>query len=116
MFQRKAGRFYPTRLALNIASSQEKGGPVTLTEGDAPKGYIVVETNYRVYAYTDSNLQVALLGLFTELLYRYSTIKKRLHFKVKQTLLKYFMTRSVRSKSYLYLFSMNTAETVYFDV
>lgn len=37
---------------------------------DVPKGYIVVETNYRVYAYTESNLQVALLGLFTELLYR----------------------------------------------
>ena len=32
--------------------------------------YIVVETNYRVYAYTDSSLQIALLGLFTEVLYR----------------------------------------------
>ena len=32
--------------------------------------YIVVETNYRIYAYTDSNLQIALLGLFTEILYR----------------------------------------------
>lgn len=68
LLQRKAGRFYPTRLALNITSSQAKGVPVL--EEDAPKGYIVVETNYRVYAYTDSNLQVALLGLFTDLLYR----------------------------------------------
>ena len=34
------------------------------------EGYIVVETNYRLYAYTDSNLQIALLGLFTEILYR----------------------------------------------
>ena len=33
--------------------------------------YIVVETNYRVYAYTDSSLQIALLGLFTEVLYRF---------------------------------------------
>ena len=33
--------------------------------------YIVVETNYRVYAYTDSSLQIALLGLFTEILYRW---------------------------------------------
>lgn len=40
-----------------------------------PKGYIIVETNYRVYAYTDSNLQVALLGLFTELIYRYNFVK-----------------------------------------
>lgn len=42
-----------------------------MTTPAAQAGYIVVETNYRVYAYTDSNLQVALLGLFTELLYRY---------------------------------------------
>lgn len=70
--KRKAGRFYPTRLALNITCSQNKGIPVL--EEDAPKGYIVVETNYRVYAYTDSNLQVALLGLFTELLYRFPNV------------------------------------------
>jgi transcription initiation factor TFIIH subunit 4 len=63
--QRKAGRFYPTRLALNIASGQNKSQVDMNCEG-----YIVVETNYRVYAYTDSNLQVALLGLFCELMYR----------------------------------------------
>ncbi|XP_017781706.1 PREDICTED: general transcription factor IIH subunit 4 [Nicrophorus vespilloides] len=68
--KRKAGRFYPTRLALNITSSQSQA----LLEEDTPKGYIVVETNYRVYAYTDSNLQVALLGLFTELLYRFPNV------------------------------------------
>lgn len=66
--KRKAGRFYPTRLALNITCSNGAGTPVL--EEDVPKGNIIVETNYRVYAYTDSNLQVALLGLFTELIYR----------------------------------------------
>jgi transcription initiation factor TFIIH subunit 4 len=68
--KRKAGRFYPTRLALNITSKKTIG----MQEEDSKsqnKGYLVVETNYRVYAYTDSNLQVALLGLFTELLYRF---------------------------------------------
>nr|XP_023021362.1 general transcription factor IIH subunit 4 [Leptinotarsa decemlineata] len=70
--KRKAGRFYPTRLALNITSSQSKAAPDI--EEDAPKGYIVVETNYRVYAYTDSNLQVALVGLFTELMYRFPNL------------------------------------------
>ncbi|KAF5270866.1 hypothetical protein FQA39_LY08311 [Lamprigera yunnana] len=70
--KRKAGRFYPTRLALNITCSQSKGTQVL--EEDVPKGYIVVETNYRVYAYTDSNLQVALLGLFTDLLYRFPNV------------------------------------------
>ena len=33
-----------------------------------------METNYRIYAYTDSNLQIALLGLFTEILYRYKEL------------------------------------------
>ena len=63
VYQRKrnSGRFYPTRLALNIASGEGKG--VVEAGGE---GYIVVETNYRVYAYTDSSLQIALLGLFTE--------------------------------------------------
>ncbi|CAH1155068.1 unnamed protein product [Phaedon cochleariae] len=69
--KRKAGRFYPTRLALNITTSNDK---VPDIEEDAPKGYIVVETNYRVYAYTDSNLQVALVGLFTELMYRFPNL------------------------------------------
>jgi len=69
--RRTAGRFYPTRLALNIASGENKGGG----GGEGSKeGYIVVETNYRIYAYTDSNLQIALLGLFTEILYRFPNL------------------------------------------
>jgi len=68
--RRTSGRFYPTRLALNIASGDVKTSIVT-----QPKhGYIVVETNYRVYAYTDSSLQLALLGLFTEMLYRFPNL------------------------------------------
>lgn len=72
--KRKEGRFYPTRLAHNITS--RNAVPTIQEDGSAAqdKGYIVVETNYRVYAYTDSNLQVALLGLFTELLYRFPNL------------------------------------------
>ena len=33
-------------------------------------GYIIVETNYKVYAYTSSELQIALLSLFVHLQYR----------------------------------------------
>lgn len=68
--QRKAGRFYPTRLALNIASRGGEALPAAPAQGQAQAGYVVVETNYRVYAYTQTNLQVALLGLFCELMYR----------------------------------------------
>ena len=78
MYQRKrgSGRFYPTRLALNIASGESKGGG---GEGGG-EGFIVAETNYRVYAYTDSSLQIALLGLFTEIMYRYCIVS---HIAVK---------------------------------
>jgi len=71
LYQRKrtSGRFYPTRLALNIASSENKNMMESRKEG-----YIVVETNYRIYAYTDSNLQIALLGLFTHPLYRFPNL------------------------------------------
>lgn len=71
VYQRKrtSGRFYPTRLALNIASGEKKGMLERHREG-----YIVVETNYRVYAYTNSDLQVSLLGLFAEPLYRFPNL------------------------------------------
>lgn len=73
--KRKAGRFYPTRLALNIASRRSAVAAITAdTECAQDRVSIVVETNYRVYAYTDSNLQVALLGLFAELLYRFPNL------------------------------------------
>jgi transcription initiation factor TFIIH subunit 4 len=64
--KRKDGCFYPTRLAVNLFSGlRDKRKDVSKT------GYAIVETNYRVYAYTDSPLQIALLGLFTEMHYRF---------------------------------------------
>ncbi|XP_069186076.1 general transcription factor IIH subunit 4 isoform X2 [Procambarus clarkii] len=60
--KRSSGRFYPTRLALNITAGQNKGII------DVPKhGYLVIETNYRIYAYTVSELQIALLSIFTDI-------------------------------------------------
>jgi transcription initiation factor TFIIH subunit 4 len=43
-------------------------------ESSYEKGYIIVETNYRVYAYTESKLHISLLALFTELLYRFPNL------------------------------------------
>ncbi|XP_064649377.1 general transcription factor IIH subunit 4-like isoform X2 [Lineus longissimus] len=65
--KRKSHRYYPTRLAINLASGLSKNSVDT----NSKEGYIVVETNYRVYAYTGSALQVALLALFCEMLYRF---------------------------------------------
>jgi MGC83106 protein len=84
--KRKDGRFYPTKLVTSLTSN-------TLAKPEIrEEGYIIVETNYRVYAYTseffilllslshkkiylphfftDSPLQIALLALFTEMQYR----------------------------------------------
>ncbi len=54
---------------MNIASGEKKGMLERHREG-----YIVVETNYRVYAYTSSDLQVSLIGLFAEPLYRFPNL------------------------------------------
>lgn len=67
--KRKSGRFYPTRLAINLTSGLKETSLPTYEAG-----YIMVETNYRVYAYTNSQLQVALLALFCELMYRFPNL------------------------------------------
>lgn len=87
--KRKEKRFFPTRLALNfttknaiipenIVSDFSLTKSTNMTAGDdnasCVNENIIVETNYRVYAYTDSKLQISLLALFTELLYRFPNV------------------------------------------
>lgn len=75
-----ANYFYPTPIAACITSESSMAAsgafqPIsgssltgsTTNEG----GFIVVETNYRIYAYTSSNLQTEILNLFTRLSTRY---------------------------------------------
>ncbi|MEE6471928.1 hypothetical protein FKM82_009411 [Ascaphus truei] len=66
--KRKSRRYYPTRLAINLASG------ISGTVDSHKQGFILVETNYRVYAYTDSELQIALVALFSEMLYRFPNL------------------------------------------
>jgi transcription initiation factor TFIIH subunit 4 len=66
---KKAQRFYPTRLAISLTSNVANAKEST-TESEK-HGFIVVETNYRVYAYTDSSLHLSLLALFSKMLYRF---------------------------------------------
>uniref|UniRef100_A0A672LMX4 General transcription factor IIH subunit 4 n=1 Tax=Sinocyclocheilus grahami TaxID=75366 RepID=A0A672LMX4_SINGR len=68
--KRKSRRYYPTRLAITLAAGvtvNPASGSSALgaTPGTGDTGFIVVETNYRVYAYTNSELQIALVALFT---------------------------------------------------
>ncbi|KAL7267913.1 RNA polymerase II transcription factor B 52 kDa subunit [Rhizina undulata] len=83
VYQRKASsdRFYPTRLATTLTS--DTGGlrsasaslESTLKKSvTGERGFIIVETNYRIYAYTDSPLQIAVLNLFVKLATRFPNL------------------------------------------
>lgn len=68
--------FFPTRLATTLTSdvsalrSISAGFDAANNDPNA-KGFIIIETNYRLYAYTNSPLQIAVLALFTKLHTRY---------------------------------------------
>lgn len=70
-----ATRFYPTRLATTLTSSDALSilNEETSLSGQG-RGHIILETNHRVYAYTTSPLQVAILNLFVELKIRYPNL------------------------------------------
>ncbi|XP_054877856.1 general transcription factor IIH subunit 4 isoform X2 [Poeciliopsis prolifica] len=78
--KRKSRRYYPTRLAITLAagvttsSASTSSTNITSVPGTKDAGFIVVETNYRLYAYTDSELQIALVALFSEMLYRFPNV------------------------------------------
>ncbi|KAG7444726.1 transcription factor Tfb2 [Guyanagaster necrorhizus] len=76
LWQRKPSsrRFSPTRLATTLTSSSPPL-PTSAGTSSGPKdGFIVLETNYRVYAYTDNPLQIAVLNLFVSLKYRFPNL------------------------------------------
>jgi transcription initiation factor TFIIH subunit 4 len=70
-------QFFPTRLATTLTSDASALRSITagfesaLSTGSGTAGFIIIETNYRLYAYTDSPLQIAVLALFTKLTTRY---------------------------------------------
>ncbi|KAH7920231.1 transcription factor Tfb2 [Leucogyrophana mollusca] len=91
VWQRKASskRFSPTRLATTLTSlspslptSSSTGGSrvgattsaIGVAASTAQQGFIVLETNYRVYAYTDNPLQTAVLNLFITMKYRFPNL------------------------------------------
>ncbi|KAJ7036826.1 transcription factor Tfb2-domain-containing protein [Mycena alexandri] len=71
---RSSRRFYPTRLATTLTSSSPPLPTSTGPSSGPKEGFIVLETNYRVYAYTDNPLQTAVLNLFVALKYRFPNL------------------------------------------
>jgi len=74
---RASDTFLPTRLSTTLTSdasalrSISSGFDNAMRSASGSKGFIVIETNYRLYAYTSSPLQIAVLALFTKLSTRY---------------------------------------------
>ncbi|KAJ2808903.1 RNA polymerase II transcription factor B 52 kDa subunit [Coemansia guatemalensis] len=81
--------FYATHLVTMLSSSSStensdksdtKGSkalsasPQGELAASSSQGYIILETNCRIYAYTDSPLQIAILGLFVHLVSRFSNL------------------------------------------
>uniref|UniRef100_A0A1I7UIJ4 General transcription factor IIH subunit 4 n=2 Tax=Caenorhabditis tropicalis TaxID=1561998 RepID=A0A1I7UIJ4_9PELO len=66
--KRKDGVFFLTHLLTHLSTNE------TTDDTSAEKvsmGKVIVETNFRVYAYTSSLLQLAIIALFTEMTYRF---------------------------------------------
>ncbi|VDM31568.1 unnamed protein product [Hydatigera taeniaeformis] len=65
--------FSANRLPTGVSHRGSRGGGIGV--GDASDvGYILVETNFRLYAYTDSRLKTALLSLFSKIRVRYPNL------------------------------------------
>ncbi|EFP94080.2 uncharacterized protein PGTG_19983 [Puccinia graminis f. sp. tritici CRL 75-36-700-3] len=65
-------RFYPTRLATTLTSTAPP--LVSAERAQEEHGFLVLETNYRIYAYTSNPLQIAVLNLFLSLRYRFPNL------------------------------------------
>lgn len=74
-----ASLFYPTRLATTltssatslVASARPGVSNGQQTEAPADEGFLVIETNFKVYAYTANPLNIAVLNLFLSLKSRF---------------------------------------------
>jgi len=91
IFQRKVKRYYPTKLAIELASGLATGASSDNlgVPDEIQSGFLIVETNYRVYAYTggfqidiftdlrifvlfrlDNKLYLSIIELFCKMLYK----------------------------------------------
>jgi transcription initiation factor TFIIH subunit 4 len=72
-------QYFPTRLATALTSNpsamraiedQASNGALE----SATNGFIIIETNYRLYAYTSSPLQISIIALFANMSMRFPTM------------------------------------------
>ena len=76
--------FYPTRLATTLTSTAASTTATTTSttsltsstgsDESEERGFIILETNYRLYAYTSNPLRIAVLQLFTHVRSRFPNL------------------------------------------
>ncbi|KAJ9099238.1 hypothetical protein QFC21_004118 [Naganishia friedmannii] len=80
--QQRHDEFFPTGLATTLcsggggsaASAVGAAGEGLGSQQDGDKGFLILETNYKVYAYTSNELQIAILNLFVDIRVRYPNL------------------------------------------
>jgi transcription initiation factor TFIIH subunit 4 len=63
----KSRKFYPTSFSIGLIYS---GDDTVMDWNIKDQGNIILETNYKLYAYTSSPLEIAILSIFVQLQYR----------------------------------------------
>jgi Transcription factor tfb2 len=86
-----SGRFYPTRLATTLTSdsaalktpsmavdqaldTSDGGEQSAVAAPSTDQGSVIIETNFKIYAYTNSPLEIAILNLFVQLKTRFANM------------------------------------------
>ncbi|OCF35046.1 transcription initiation factor TFIIH subunit 4 [Kwoniella heveanensis CBS 569] len=64
-------QFFPTHLATALCSGD---ATVTKSQDADEKRFLILETNYKIYAYTSNELEIAILNLFVDIRIRYPNL------------------------------------------
>ncbi|ODN74032.1 hypothetical protein L202_07507 [Cryptococcus amylolentus CBS 6039] len=67
----ESDQFWPTHLATSLCSG-DSAAINTQTADD--KRFLILETNYKIYAYTSNELEIAILNLFVDIRIRYPNL------------------------------------------
>lgn len=68
---RHSDRFFPTHLATSLCSGDSS---VSRSQSADDKRFLILETNYKIYAYTSNELEIAILNLFINIRIRYPNL------------------------------------------
>lgn len=64
-------QFYPTHLCTSLCSGDTA---TTSTSAGEEKRFLILETNYKIYAYSSNELEIAILNLFVDIRIRYQNL------------------------------------------